>query len=93
MLLVAEMWPEEHRRFVAETRQSWMSLAPELSGRLWLLRAPWPSWTLRETFGAMWRWLERPGVDHDPNFVLAGVADFLRWEESEAHRWRVDPEQ
>ena len=39
-LLVAEMWPDEHRRFVPETRELWLEQEPELSGRLWLLRSP-----------------------------------------------------
>lgn len=87
MLLVAEMWPDDHRRFVPETRQP--RLEPKLGGRLWLLRSPWAGWTLIETFNAMWRWLERPDGDFDADYLLAGVADFLRWEEREARRWRV----
>lgn len=39
-LLVAEMWPDDHRRFVPETRQRWLGEEPELGGRLWLLRSP-----------------------------------------------------
>ena len=88
-LLVAEMWPDEHRRFVAETRKLWLEQEPELGGRLWLLRSPWAGWTLRETFAAMWRWLERPDGDYDADYLLAGVADFLRWDESEARKWRL----
>lgn len=88
-LLVAEMWPDEHRRFVPETRDSWLENAPELGGRLWLLRSPWAGWTLRETFNAMWRWLKRPDAEYDREYVLAGVADFLRWDESEARKWRL----
>ena len=87
--LVAEMWPDEHRRFVPETREFWLEHEPELGGRLWLLRSPWPGWTLRETFDAMWRWLERPDGAYDADYVLAGVADFLRWDESEASKWRL----
>lgn len=87
-LLVAEMWPDEHRRFVPETRESWLEGEPQLGGRLWVLRSPWSGWTLRETFNAMWSWLERPDGEYDVDYVLAGVADFLRWDESEARKWR-----
>lgn len=89
-LLVAEMWPDEHRRFVPETRRLRLKDEPQLGGRLWLLRSPWPGWTLRETFAAMWRWLERPEVEYDAGYMLAGVADFLRWDESEARKWRPE---
>ena len=89
-LLVAEMWPDEHRRFVPETRRLRLKDEPQLGGRLWLLRSPWPGWTLRETFAAMWRWLERPEVEYDADYMLAGVADFLRWDQSEARKWRPE---
>ena len=36
----------------------------------------------------MWRWLERPDGEYDADYLLAGVADFLRWDESEARKWR-----
>ncbi len=88
-LLVAEMWPDDHRRFVPETRERWLEQEPELGGRLWLLRSPWVGWTLHETFAAMWSWLERPDGEYDADYVLAGVADFLRWDESEARKWRL----
>lgn len=60
---------------------------PELGGRLWLVRSPWRGWTLGETFSAMWRWLERPDAEYDADYVLAGAADFLRWDESAARKW------
>lgn len=85
--MVAEMWPDEHRRFVSETRDAWLQSMPELDGRMWLLRSPWRGWTLGDTFNAMWRWLERPDAEYDADYVLAGVADFLRWDESEARKW------
>jgi len=37
----------------------------------------------------MWRWLERPGGERDGDYVLPGVADFLRWDEAEARWWRL----
>lgn len=83
------MWPDDHRRFVPETRQVWLEQESELGGRLWLARSPWRRWTLGETFAAMWRWLERLDGEYDADYVLAGVADFLRWDESEAQKWRV----
>ena len=88
-LLVAEMWPDEHRRFVPETRELWLEQKPELGGQLWLLRSPWAGWTLQETFNAMWKWLERPDGKYDADYVLPRLADFLRWEESEARRWVI----
>ncbi len=46
-LWVADVWPDDHRRFVPQ---------------------------------------------EDADFMLPGVADFLRWDESEAARWRPGPE-
>jgi hypothetical protein len=74
---------------VPETRELQLEEEPQLGGRLWLLRSPWTGWTLRETFNAMWRWLERPDGEYDADFVLAGMADFLRWDESDARKWRL----
>src|SRR5579885_2684372 len=37
---VALVWPEEHRRAVAETREWWLD--EPLEGKLWLVRPPWP---------------------------------------------------
>jgi hypothetical protein len=90
-LWVAEVWPDRHRRFVSETREFWLRAEPELSGRLWLVRSPWPGWTVSDTFDAMWRWLERPEIAYDADYLLPGVCDFLRWAEFEAARWRVEP--
>ncbi|MEO6790461.1 MAG: hypothetical protein ABI187_05785 [Ornithinibacter sp.] len=42
---------------------------------------------MSETFSVMWRWLERPDVEYDADSVLAGVADFLRWDASAARAW------
>ncbi len=84
---VAQVWPEEHRRSVPETRDAWS--APAAGATLWLLRPPWPGWTLREAFNALWRWLERPGVEYDDDRWLMNAADFLRWSEPEARKWRA----
>ena len=42
--------------------------------------------TLGETFAAMWRWLERPYREDDAEYLRAGMADFLRCNESEAQK-------
>ena len=57
---------------------------------------PWVGWTLHGTFAATWWWLERPDGEYDAHYLLAGEADFLRWDESEAGKWRLSgdaPEQ
>ena len=74
---------------VPETREPWLEQERKFGGRLWLLRSPWVGWTLHETFAAMWRWLERPNGEYDADYVLASVADFLRWDESKARKWRT----
>jgi hypothetical protein len=89
---VADVWPEAHRRSVAETRDFWLTSMPETAGRVWLVRSPWPSLTLREAFNAMWRWVERPEVEYDPDNVRARAAEFLSLSEAEASLWRDDPE-
>ncbi len=42
LLWVGDYRPDEHRRFRPETRAAWLESLPT-SGRLWMLRSPWPS--------------------------------------------------
>jgi hypothetical protein len=92
-LWVADVWPRGHRRSMAETRDSWLTSMPETAGRVWLLRSPWPSLTLREAFNAMWRCIERPEAEQDPDRLRADAAEFLSLSEGEATRWRGDSEE
>ena len=86
-LWVADVWPAEHRRSVTETRDFLLTSLPETAGRVWLLRSPWPSLTLREVFNAMWRWVERPDVEYDPETVRRRASEFLMLPEADARRW------
>lgn len=49
---VAQLWPEEHRRAVRETRREWLEDAPD--GLCWLVRSPWPAIPLFEVIRLMW---------------------------------------
>lgn len=78
---LALVWPEEHRRAVAETREWW--LEEPLDGQLWLVRSPWPGWTLDEVFSVLW-----PAVDQHRDLAgrLGAAAGLLRESETQAHQ-------
>ena len=80
-LWVADVWPETDRASVAETREFWLMSMPETAGRVWVLRSPWPSITLRDAINAMWRWMERPGIEYKVDTVKERAAEFLSWPE------------
>ena len=79
---VAALWPDEHRRSVAETRPWWLD-DPESDGRVWLIRSPWASLTLTEVFEVLWRWVERDRT-LDEQIRRKRVAEVLAWPESRA---------
>jgi len=82
---VAELWPDEHRRSVPETRPAW-SADEALTGRLWLIRSPWASLTLDEVFALLWRWVER---DQELDEVVRRqrVSEVLAWTQPQAMAW------
>ena len=71
---VALVWPEQHRRSVPETRDWW--LAEPLDGKVWLIRSPWPEWTLDDTFACLWSVVDDERLDEQARLVAA--ADALR---------------
>jgi hypothetical protein len=82
---VAELWPDEHRRSVPETRPAW--LADEaLTGRLWVIRSPWPGLTLDEVFALLWRWVERD-QELDNEVWRERVCEVLAWTQPQAVAW------
>ena len=90
-LWVADVWPETDRASVAETREFWLMSMPETAGRVWVLRSPWPTITLRDAINATWRWMERPGIEYDVDTVKERAAEFLSWPEAEARAWVAAP--
>lgn len=93
-LWVADVWPDEHRRSVPETRDFWLTSMPETGGRVWLVRSPWPSLALREVFNAMWRWAERRGDgEYDADLARSRAAEFLSWPEDRARGWQAYSEE
>jgi hypothetical protein len=76
---VALVWREDHRRSVPERREWW--LEEPLGGRLWLVRPPWPHWTVDEVFEFLWSVVDDMR-DHDQR--LQAASDALRWPEVRA---------
>jgi len=54
---IAEVWPEEHRRSVPETRTEWAGLQP--GERVWFLRSPWAGLSVGEALSVVWTVLRR----------------------------------
>jgi hypothetical protein len=86
---VAQLWPEQDRRSVPETRPSWLNDF-DSDARLWLLRSPWPSLTLGDSLNVLWTWAERDHP-HPPNINIdvhrERVAEALTWDEATANEW------
>ena len=82
---VALVWPEEHRRNVPETREWWLD--EPLEGKLWLVRPPWPGWSLDEVFVFLWSVVDQ---HRDHQARLDAARDALSWP---ADRARVQLEQ
>ena len=87
---VAELWPEEHRRSVPETRV-W-ALEDQPDARVWLVRSPWPAIDLEAVFALLWRWVER---DRSLNDAVrrSRVAEVFGWNEMRAREWYRASEQ
>lgn len=81
---VAELWPEEHRRSVTETRD-W-ALDMPTGDRLWLIRSPWPAITLTDVFLMLWPWVERDRT-RDQAVLRARAAELLAWDAVTAQKW------
>jgi hypothetical protein len=76
---VAMVWPDGHRRSVPETREWW--LGEPLDAQLWLVRPPWPGWTLDEVLLLLWSVVD-DHRDHDRR--LRAASDVLRLPEVQA---------
>ena len=83
---VAELWPTEHRRSVAETRE-WRLEHAECGGRLWLVRTPWPSLGVQDALNVVWSWVERDRAPMNAALWRERVAETLSWDEPTATAW------
>jgi hypothetical protein len=86
-LWVADVWPDDDKRSVPETRPYWLANETQTHDRVWLLRSPWPTLTVREVFAVLWTWIERDHRPIDGLTVSAGVAEVLAWDETRARAW------
>jgi hypothetical protein len=85
-LWVAQLWPEQHRRSVTETRSSWLD-DPHSEGRLWLTRSPWPTLSLEDSLNVLWTWVERDHAPLDEDLWRQRVREALLWDEVTATEW------
>jgi hypothetical protein len=76
---VVDHWPEEHRRFVPESRPEWLDSRPD--GRLWFVRSPWDGLSAGQVLSVVWANLPR---DEEPRWPRM-TGDILRWTETQAH--------
>jgi hypothetical protein len=83
---VAQIWPEQHRRSVAETRSSWLD-DPHSDGRLWLVRSPWPVLSLTDSLNVLWSWIERDQITIDEDHWRQRAGEALGWDEATALEW------
>jgi hypothetical protein len=83
---VGQLWPEDHRRSVAETRSVWLD-DPNSDGRLWLARSPWPTLRLEDSLNVLWTWVERDHAALDADLWRQRVSEALGWDETTAVEW------
>lgn len=83
---VGQLWPEDHRRWLPETRSAWLD-ATNHDGRLWLVRSPWPSLSLQDTLNVLWSWAERDRARLTPQRWRDRVSEALAWDDATAADW------
>ena len=83
---VAELWPEDHRRWVSETREAWLDDTND-DGRLWLVRSPWPSLSLPDALNVLWSWSERDQSRLTPQLWRQRLSEALAWDDATAADW------
>jgi len=83
---VGQLWPEDHRRWVAETRPVWLNDA-DSDKRLWLVRSPWSSLGLSDSLNVLWSWVERDHAQLDTQLFRQRVSEALAWDEATATEW------
>jgi hypothetical protein len=83
---VAQLWPDEHRRSVRETRSAWLEDSHS-DGRLWLVRSPWPGLTIEDSLNVLWTWVERDHAALDEDLWTRRVREALGWDGATATEW------
>jgi hypothetical protein len=58
---IAGVWPEQHRRSVAETRAGWEDIGH--GGRCWLVRSPWSAVPLSDVIRLLWSYVREATPD------------------------------
>jgi hypothetical protein len=86
-LWVADLWPDEDKRSVAETRLDWLENETQTHDRVWLLRSPWPAMSVNEVFCVLWTWIERNHEPLDAATMRVRVAEVLGWDPRRAQEW------
>lgn len=78
------LWPAEHRLWLDELGPS--PVEDKHDGVLdrWLVRSPWPSLSVDQALGVVWRRVERDRFPDDHEAWKARVLEVLGWSESEA---------
>ena len=84
-LWLGRQWPEEHSRWVTETRAAWLEF-PNADGRLWLVRSPWPGLDVSDTLSVLWTWSERPEARYLPGRDER-ITEALAWNAETAIQW------
>lgn len=78
------LWPAEHRLWLEELGPSPVEDTDDEVLDRWLVRSPWPSLSVEQTLGAVWRWVERDPFPDEDEAWRARVLEVLGWPESEA---------
>jgi hypothetical protein len=49
---IAEVWPDEHRRWLVETREAWLEQSTD--SRVWFVRSPWQAIDAGQVISLIW---------------------------------------
>ena len=81
---LGDLWPAEQRLWLVELGPSPVEdMEDEVLDR-WLVRSPWPSLSVDQALGVVWRWAERRPFPDEDEAWKARVVEVLGWPESEA---------
>ncbi len=84
-----DLWPEQHRMSVPETRRPQLDEEPD--ARVQLLRSPWPSLSLAEALRVLFRWAERDwDRETTPDPYPSKVTEALGWTDDEARAFLAE---
>jgi hypothetical protein len=81
---LGSVWPAEHRLWLDELGPGPLEHTHEEVLDRWLVRSPWPSLSVEQALGVMWRWVEREPFQDFGEAWRTRVLEVLRWPESEA---------